>query len=82
MNRLVCPRDKIDLGNLFFEGEERSSRTQGGVRGAPHQRNLVRPSTRLPVRASRMRQVVVCLFLLLLFQNACLSWVAVRLQKN
>ena len=47
MNRLVCPRDKIDLGNLFFEGEERSSRTQGGVRGAPHQRNLVRPSTRL-----------------------------------
>ena len=30
MNRLVCPRDKIALGNLFFEGEERSSRTQGG----------------------------------------------------
>ena len=27
----VCPRDKKDLGNLFFEGEERSSRTQGGV---------------------------------------------------
>jgi len=50
MNRLVCPRDKIDLGNLFFEGEERSSRTQGGVRGAPHQRNLVRPSTRCAPR--------------------------------
>ena len=47
MNRLVCPREKIDLGNLLFEGEERSSRTQGGVTRAPHQRNLVRPSTRL-----------------------------------
>ena len=30
----VCPLRKIDLGNLFFEGEERSSRTQGGLRGA------------------------------------------------
>ena len=30
MNRLVCPRDKIDLGNAFFEWEERSSRKQGG----------------------------------------------------
>ena len=30
MNRLVCPRDKIDLGNAFFEWEERSSRTQVG----------------------------------------------------
>ncbi|MBK6373808.1 MAG: hypothetical protein IPO45_14815 [Saprospiraceae bacterium] len=30
----VCPRDIIDLGNLFFEREERSSRTQGGVSGS------------------------------------------------
>ena len=36
MNRPVCPRDKIDLGNAFFEGEERSSRTQGG-----HARSVV-----------------------------------------
>jgi len=34
MNRHVCPRDKIALGNLFFEGEELRSRAQGGVRGA------------------------------------------------
>ena len=34
MNRPVCPRDKIDLGDAFFEGEERSSRTQVRMRGA------------------------------------------------
>jgi len=53
----------IALGNLFFEGEERSSRTQGGVRGAPHQRNLVRPSTRLGGRASpSVLQIFMFLF--------------------
>ena len=36
------------LGDVYKrQGEERSSRTQGGVTRAPHQRNLVRPSTRL-----------------------------------
>jgi len=47
MNRPVCHQDKIALGNLLFEEEERSSRTQGGVTRAPHRTNPVRPSTRL-----------------------------------
>jgi len=49
MNRPVCPRDKIDLGNPFFEGEERSSRTQGGhdcvVLNSDPRTSSERPST-------------------------------------
>ena len=51
MNRPVCPRDKIDLENAFFEGEERSSRTQGGhaygVVNSDRRTSSKRPSTRL-----------------------------------
>jgi len=61
MNRLVCPRDKIDLGNLFFEGEERSSRTQVGhaysvVNSEPRTSSgySVRPSARLSLRCSSL----------------------------